>query len=116
MRALAFLLAFALAAPALAEDVDGGSAPDPGKAVFTKRCAGCHGDDGKAQTKVGKKYDIADFTDPKWSKGWSRAQVEKTIRTGVKGKMPALGDKLSEAELHAVSAYVFELAGAPGHK
>lgn len=119
MRAL-FALALCLAAaPAYAEAPDAGAAeaaPPPGQAIYERRCAGCHGDDGKGDTRVGRKYDIADFTDRKWAKGWSKAQVMKTVREGVKDQMPAWGEKLSKDEIAAVAEYVFRLAGAPNHK
>lgn len=33
-----------------------------GQAVFAKKCAKCHGDDGKGDTKIGKKLKIEDLT------------------------------------------------------
>jgi mono/diheme cytochrome c family protein len=107
----ALLFALLLAAPLAHAD-----APD-GAAIYVKRCAGCHGEDGKANTRPGRKYAIADFTEAGWAKDWTPEKIQQTVAEGVKGKMPAFQDKLSPAEMQAVSARVLELAkGAPAPK
>lgn len=83
--------------------------PD-GKAIYARRCAGCHGEDGKGQTKPGKKYKIANLADPSWPLAWSPERVHKVIVDGVPGQMPAWGAKLSAAEIDAVARYVLALA------
>ena len=35
------------------------------KALYDKQCAKCHGEDGKGETKMGKKLGAKDYTDPK---------------------------------------------------
>ena len=112
MRALGIVVALALAAPAWADE----AAPVDGKQLYSHKCQGCHGADGKADTKQGHKYKIADFTDRKWSKSWDRAHVRKTIEDGVQGEMPPWKDKLSAEEIDAIAGYVFVLAGKPNHK
>jgi mono/diheme cytochrome c family protein len=87
-----------------------------GAALYTKRCAGCHGDDGKANTRPGKKFNIVDFTAAGWSKDWTQATIEKNVAEGIPGKMPAFSEKMSPAEITAVSQRVLELAGPPAAK
>ncbi len=84
-----------------------------GKAIFLENCASCHGEDGKADTELGTKYMAADFTSAEWKKEFAgkHAKVTKVIRNGVKRtKMQAWKDKLSDAEIDAVAAYVEQLS------
>jgi mono/diheme cytochrome c family protein len=91
-----------------------GTAPDA-KALFNKRCAACHGEDGRAKTKEGKKEKIADFTTRDWAKYWNADLVAKTIDEGVPHKMPGFHDKLSADEQKLVANYVMNtLAFGPG--
>lgn len=78
------------------------SAETPAAAeIFAKRCAACHGKDGKGDTPMAKKLGAKDISALKESE----ADIQKTIETG-KGKMPAFKGKISDAELAAVSKYV----------
>jgi mono/diheme cytochrome c family protein len=61
-----------------------GAARADGTEMFGKKCAGCHGKDGKAATSMGKKYAIKDLTDPKVQAASTDAQWEKIILDGVK--------------------------------
>ena len=74
-----------------------------GAEMFGKKCAGCHGKDGKAETSMGKKLGIKDLTDAKVQAGSTDAQWEKIILEGVKsadGKnvMPAFKVTPEEAK------------------
>lgn len=78
-----------------------GAARADGKELFGKRCAGCHGKDGKAQTSIGKKLNIKDLTDPKVQAGATDAQWEKIVLEGYKapdGKMVMPAIKVSPEE------------------
>jgi mono/diheme cytochrome c family protein len=79
-----------------------------GKAIFLENCATCHGEDGKADTELGRKYMAQDLTDPKLAKEIATlAQVRKVIRRGVPGtKMKPWKDELKAEEIDAVAAYV----------
>ncbi len=78
-----------------------GAARADGTAMYGKKCAGCHGKDGKAATSMGKKYQIKDLTDAKVQAGATDAQWEKIILEGSKnaaGKMVMPPTKVSPAE------------------
>ena len=90
-RLIAALFALSLAGTALADDA---------AALYAKRCASCHGKDGKG-TPVGQKMGAKDLTALKESE----ADIAATIANG-KGKMSAYKDKLSEAEIKSLAKYV----------
>jgi mono/diheme cytochrome c family protein len=78
-----------------------GAARADGMEMFGKKCAGCHGKDGKAATSMGKKYQMKDLTDAKVQAGSTDAQWEKLILEGVKGadgKMTMPATKVSPEE------------------
>ncbi len=75
-----------------------------GAAIFHARCVGCHGSDGRAQTEMGKKAGAADLTSDAVQKQ-EDSELVAVVKKG-KGNMPALGDKLSDDEVHAVITYV----------
>lgn len=87
-----------------------GRTSDPVKAALGKArfaaCAACHGPDGKGNPALGS----ADLTDAAWLYGGGLAQVERSIREGRSGEMPAFRARLSEAQAKAVAAWVY--AGA----
>lgn len=62
---------------------DSASAAD-GKAEWKSgKCAKCHGDDGKGQTKIGKKKNISDMTTADWQKKVSDDAIRDAIKVGV---------------------------------
>src|ERR1700694_822845 len=46
------------------------------------KCKGCHGMDGKANTKIGVKEKIPDLTSPTWQAQMSDEQIKKLINNG----------------------------------
>ena len=80
------------------------------KEVWEKNCAKCHGPDGKGDTKMGKKAEVKDLTDPKVQAELKDDKAFKAIKDGIKdadGKIkmkPAEG--LSDDEIKALVAYV----------
>jgi mono/diheme cytochrome c family protein len=73
-----------------------------GKAIFMKKCKKCHGPDGKANTKMGKKHEI-DAIPGKLSK----AKIIKIVKNGKpKTKMKSFSKKLTPEEIDAVASFV----------
>ena len=79
-------------------------------ANWNSNCMQCHGKTGKADTKMGIKVGAKDLTDPKVQASFTDEKAAKSIKEGMKegGKtvMKAFGDKLSDAEIKALVAYV----------
>ncbi len=62
-------------------------------ANWDDQCAKCHGADGKGQTKMGKKLNIADLTDAKVQASFTDEQIVKAIKEGIKDKSGKLAMK-----------------------
>lgn len=76
-----------------------------GNAVFAAKCALCHGKDGRGLPNWRTKGQ-PDFTDAKWQKSRTDAQLFASTKEG-KGKfMPAFKAKLSDEEITAVVARI----------
>jgi cytochrome c6 len=94
----ALVLALCLSASAQADDVAD---------VWKAKCKSCHGDDGKAKTKVGEREKIDDMSLPEWQKRHSDEKIRQAISEGVSGsKMKGYKDKLSTEEIDALVKYV----------
>ena len=79
-------------------------ADDDAKELFEKKCAVCHGKDGKP-TPMGQKMGAKDLTtlaDPKADV----APVVASISNGKPPKMQAFKGKLSDAEIAALAKYI----------
>jgi cytochrome c553 len=96
---MATLLAAALAAKAA-------DAPENWKA----QCAKCHGQDGKGDTKMGKKAGCKDLTDAKVQAELKDDKAFKSVKDGMKDGdkeiMKSFADKLSDDEIKALIAHV----------
>ncbi|SER53950.1 cytochrome c oxidase cbb3-type subunit 3 [Tranquillimonas rosea] len=79
----------------------------PGGELFDMNCASCHGTDAKGDRTVG----APDLTDAIWLYGSDVDSLVETITEGPFGVMPAWGERLGEAEVRAVAAYVHQLGG-----
>ncbi len=82
------------------------AAQEDGKALFEKNCQKCHGPDGKADTKAGKKMKVPVWDDSKLE----HAHVIENVRTNKKHK--TVSKKVSDAELEAIATYVATLGGS----
>jgi cytochrome c6 len=71
-----------------------------GAEVYAKRCAMCHGKDGKPSA-VGQKMGATDLS----AKKLAEADVTKIVTEG-KGKMTAFKGKLTDAEIAEVAKFV----------
>ena len=68
-----------------------------GKAMFLRRCAECHGPDGKALMDV--IADATDLTQPKyWLHGTSEEDIFRSIRDGAGDSMPPYKDQIPSEE------------------
>lgn len=77
-----------------------------GKAIFTERCAACHGD--HAQGMVGP-----NLTDDYWLHGNKINEIFKTVKYGVAAKgMPTWEKQLSPKQIADVANYVKSLHGS----
>ncbi len=79
-----------------------------GKAVFSAKCAMCHGQDGAGKTIMGQKLGIKDLRAPEIQKQ-SDAELTQVILKG-KGKMTAQESKLTKDQIAPLVAYIRELA------
>ncbi|MBL8953934.1 MAG: c-type cytochrome [Myxococcaceae bacterium] len=103
---IAVLTCFAASASAWAED----DIP----ALWKAKCESCHGADGKAQTKQGKKHKVDDMTNEKWQANWTDDKIKKIIREGSKDKkeMKAFpADKVSDSELDGLVKHIRSFKG-----
>ena len=82
----------------------------PGAANWNHHCASCHGKDGKGDTVMGKKLGVKGYHDAKVQAAFSDPEMERAIKEGVKtnGKetMKPFGNKLSNADIKALVAYI----------
>jgi len=78
---------------------------------WDNHCTKCHGDDGKGQTKAGKKLQLRDYTDAKVQAEMKDEDMIKAITDGIsdkagKEKMKAYKDELSADEIKALVAHI----------
>jgi cytochrome c553 len=79
-------------------------------ANWKEHCAKCHGDDGKGNTKMGRKLDIRDISKADVQAKFTDAEAMKAMKEGLKDKdgkvsmKPAEG--LSEDDMKALVGYV----------
>lgn len=85
--------------------------PD-GKALYSAKCAMCHGSDGVAKAMYAKSG-VHNFNDAAWQKSKTDADLTKVIVEGTADKkMPSYKDKMSAEEIAAVVKHVRTLAPA----
>jgi len=53
---------------------------------WSEHCAKCHGEDGKGETKMGRKLSIADFTSATVQTKFTDAEAFKAMKEGLKDK------------------------------
>ena len=78
-----------------------------GETVFLDNCAACHGEDGKGDRSQG----APNLTDAVWLYGGDRETLIETVTYSRFGVMPAWGQRLSDADVQALSVYVHALGG-----
>ena len=69
-------------------------------------CAACHGIDGKGNQAVG----APNLTDKVWLHGWGEEVIVAMVNNGKSNQMPAQKDRLTESQIHVLTAYVWGLS------
>jgi len=77
------------------------------RSLYIQNCARCHGADGRAQTRLGKKLEAADLTSED-VKGMSTAKITRAITNG-RPDMPAFRKKLTRQQIAQIVGYVRSL-------
>ena len=80
------------------------------KENWTSHCAKCHGEDGKGETKMGKKAGCKDYTSAKVQDELKDDKAIKAIKEGMKEGdkevMKPFAEKLSDDEIKALVAHL----------
>jgi mono/diheme cytochrome c family protein len=84
------------------------NAADSGTALFSAKCAMCHGADAQGKTAMGAKMNIRNLVSPEVQKQ-SDAELGQIIAKG-KNKMPAYEGKLSKDDIAQLTAHIRSLA------
>ena len=79
-----------------------------GASKFTA-CAACHGVDGKGNQAIG----APNLTDGTWLHGWGEQAIVAMVNNGKTNDMPAQAGKLTPAQIHVLTAYVWGLSNKP---
>ena len=86
------------------------AAADNTQKLWEENCAGCHGKDGKGDTKMGKILKAPDYSDPKVQDSFTDDQAFKDIKEGVekdgRKKMKSFADTLSDEQIHDLVKYI----------
>lgn len=69
-------------------------------------CAACHGVDGKGNQALG----APNLADGVWLHGWGETAIVNMVTQGKSNQMPAQEDKLTPAQIHVLTAYVWGLS------
>jgi cytochrome c oxidase cbb3-type subunit 3 len=75
--------------------------------LFLDNCSACHGEDGLGMRDVG----APNLTDAIWLYGGDPETLRETLLYSRYGVMPPWGERLGEANVRAVAAYVHQLGG-----
>lgn len=78
-----------------------------GAVIFAQQCASCHGERGEGL----KSFGSPNLSDGIWLYGGDRATLTATITNARAGVMPAWNERLSEATIRKLTAYVHSLGG-----
>ncbi|SHH26795.1 cytochrome-c oxidase, cbb3-type subunit III [Cognatishimia maritima] len=78
-----------------------------GQTVFADNCAACHGEDATGDRDQG----APNLADAIWLFGGSYEDIRDTVENSRFGVMPSWDERLTEAQIRAVSAYVHQLGG-----
>ncbi|MCB1632660.1 MAG: cytochrome-c oxidase, cbb3-type subunit III [Pseudomonadales bacterium] len=83
-----------------------GAEAQAGAQQFATFCSACHGPEGKGNPMLG----APNLGDTTWLYGGDQATIERTLRDGRNGRMPAFGQTLNADKVRLVAAYVYSLS------
>jgi len=78
---------------------------------WAKHCAKCHGDTGKADTKIAQKMKIMDYSTAEFQAKYTDEELFASTKDGT-GKMKGFANKLSDEEIHELVALIRSFAPA----
>lgn len=107
LRSISILSAGLLASLALPTAV---SAQQSAAENWSSHCKSCHGPDGTGATAMGRRLKLKDYSEPAVNDSFSDEDIVTAIRDGVtvdgKTRMKPFAEKLSEAEMQELVAFV----------
>ena len=83
------------------------AAAQRGARIFADNCAVCHGPAGKGSRELG----APNLTDGIWLYGGDAATIRQSVWNSRQGVMPRWNDKLDQATIRMLAAYVHSLGG-----
>ena len=83
-----------------------GQATPEGAKIFKEQCVACHGPDGKGNQEMG----APNLTDKVWLHGYGEEAILAMVNQGKTNQMPAQKDRLTDSQIHVLTAYVWGLS------
>lgn len=77
-----------------------------GETLFGSACAACHGAEATGNQAMG----APDLTDDDWLYGSHANAIRETIVYGRRNEMPAQAERLSDDQIHVLTAYIYRLS------
>jgi mono/diheme cytochrome c family protein len=74
--------------------------------LFRRHCSSCHASDGAGSGGRDRVAEVPDFTDSRWQKRRSDAQLVATILDGKAGQMPAFRGKIDRDQAEELAALI----------
>ena len=82
--------------------------------LFQRRCAKCHGSDGRGDDERDGLPELPDFTSAAWQQRRTTAHLIAAILDGRGKRMPAFSGRLTQEQARSLANYIRTLAPTPG--